>query len=153
MNSMLHLGPFVSKLCNEDCQNYYDSSSIGATPILNSILAPVSSLRSEILDRHSHECDSNVSEDVLGSEDALDITPIVFESETPNLSMTEKTYSSLSTVHLSGNAEQAIDADADTMSVISINDYEEPKKLLQALKAKNSERPIVAHININFLSP
>ena len=72
--------PFVSKLCNEDCQNYYDSSSIGATPILDSILAPVSSLRSEILDRHSHECDSSVSEDVLGSGD----TPIVFESETPN---------------------------------------------------------------------
>ena len=58
----------------------------------------------------------------------------------------------------SGVAEGAThtdDSDTDTFSVISINDKDNdnPKKLLQTLKAKNSERPILAHININFLNP
>ena len=35
----------------------------------------------------------------------------------------------------------------------SINENDDPKILLQALKAKNKDRPIVAHININFLNP
>ena len=152
--------PFVSNLCNEDCQNYCDLRAMGTTPIFNSISTPDLSLRNEVLGRHfqgnhKFQCDSNgsESEDVLGSEDVLDITPIVFDSETPNLSMSEETYNSLSTVPLSGNAVHTADTDADTMSVISINDNDEPKKLLQTIKAKNSERPIIAHININFLNP
>ena len=45
-------------------------------------------------------------------------------------------------------------SDTDAVSVISINDNDndDPKKLLRTLKAKNNERPIVAHININFLN-
>ena len=36
---------------------------------------------------------------------------------------------------------------------IDINETDDPKSLLEKLKAKNTERPIIAHININFLNP
>ena len=36
---------------------------------------------------------------------------------------------------------------------ISINESDDPKILLEKLKAKNKDRPIIAHININFLNP
>ena len=38
-------------------------------------------------------------------------------------------------------------------SVIQINDNDDPKSLLQNLRAKNRDRPIIAHLNINFLDP
>ena len=41
----------------------------------------------------------------------------------------------------------------DQNSVIQINDDDDPKSLLQNLKAKNKDRPIIAHLNINFLDP
>ena len=41
----------------------------------------------------------------------------------------------------------------DQNSVIQINDDDDPKNLLQNLKAKNRDRPIIAHLNINFLDP
>ena len=170
-------------------------------------LAPIFIPSTEVLDRnsqgiHKFQQHRNVSE----SEDVLDITPTAFDSETPNLSLSEETYCSNSTAYtfinfnelgaytfiymisvivigvlhtlrtksvqpdstfgvsgpfLLGGSEVTEDAahtgdnDTDTLSVISINDKDndDPKKLLQTLKAKNSERPIVAHLNINFLNP
>ena len=41
----------------------------------------------------------------------------------------------------------------DQNSVIQINDNDDPKSLLQNLKAKNRDRPIIAQLNINFLDP
>ena len=57
-----------------------------------------------------------------------------------------------------GETTDRIDADdLDPRSIIgidvSINENDDPKILLETLKAKNRDRPIVAHININFLNP
>ena len=57
-----------------------------------------------------------------------------------------------------GEPPERIDADdLDPRSIInidvSIDENDDPKVLLETLKAKNRDRPIVAHININFLSP
>ena len=41
----------------------------------------------------------------------------------------------------------------DQNSVIQINDNDDPKSLLQNLKAKNCDRPRIAQLNINFLDP
>ena len=38
-------------------------------------------------------------------------------------------------------------------SVIQINENDDPKSLLQNLRAKHRDRPIIAHLNINFLDP
>ena len=38
-------------------------------------------------------------------------------------------------------------------SVIQITETDNPKYLLQNLKAKNRDRPVIAHLNINFLDP
>ena len=56
-----------------------------------------------------------------------------------------------------GETTEGIGADdSDPTSIIgidvSINENDDPKILLETLKAKNRDRPIVAHININFLS-
>ena len=45
------------------------------------------------------------------------------------------------------NARSLIDID------VSINENDDPKILLETLKSLNRDRPIIAHININFLSP
>ena len=44
------------------------------------------------------------------------------------------------------NARSIMDID------VSIDENEDPRKLLEKLKGKNRDRPIVAHININFLN-
>ena len=149
--------PFVSNLCNEDSQVHCDLRAIGTTPIFNGISTPDVSPCCEVLAGHSqgNHIFNNVSESehVLGGEDVLNITPIVFDSETPNISMSEESETiGLSEPFLIGGSG-VTEAAQTAEPVISINDTDDPKKLLQNLKAKNSERPIVAHININFLNP
>ena len=38
-------------------------------------------------------------------------------------------------------------------SILQVNENDDPKTLLQDLKAKNKDRPIIAHLNINFMDP
>ena len=39
----------------------------------------------------------------------------------------------------------------DTISNVEINENNDPKKILIDLKTKNRDRPIIGHLNINFL--
>ena len=40
-----------------------------------------------------------------------------------------------------------------TQDQISVDEGDDPKIMLKNLKAKNRDRPIIAHLNINFLDP
>ena len=130
------------------------------------------------------------------SEDVHDITPCIFDTETPDLSMYEdeilpsnstgvsntltfltmqefgayafiymislmiigilsrsSTSVSFSKPSLLGENDTASGNDVRSIVDIDINETDDPKSLLQKLKAKNSDRPVIAHININFLNP
>ena len=41
----------------------------------------------------------------------------------------------------------------DQNTPLEINDSDDPKSLLQKLRVKHRDRPIIAHLNINFLNP
>jgi len=48
------------------------------------------------------------------------------------------------------SVEQGANAKSEN-AIIDINSDDDPKTLLQKLKARNRDRPIIAHLNINFL--
>ena len=59
---------------------------------------------------------------------------------------------------MSHTATEAGVADEETLtidqnSILQINNDDDPKSILQNLKEKNKDRPIIAHLNINFLDP
>ena len=134
------------------------------------------------------------------SEDVLNMTPCVFDTETPDLSMHDddsltsntttvspfltmsefgayafiymislmiigifsRSYTSVSSLKPSsiggslamGNGgDTSTNIDARSIINIDNNENDDPKSLFHNLKAKNSDRPVIAHININFLNP
>ena len=75
-------------------------------------------------------------------------TPAKTHQAVPSLSVSESPSS-----EGTGVTDRMTPSIQDQNSVIQINDNDDPKSLLQNLKAKNRDRPIIAQLNINFLDP
>ena len=193
--SLSLLDPFADRFepnhldANLDTSSLFVSSNTGILNPSVSIYMPTS----EVL-----QGNCIIQSQIHGDEsvDVLNITPCVFDTETPDLSMYEdeilqsnstgvsntltfltmhefgayafiymislmiigilsrsSTSVTFSKPSLLGENDTASDNDARSIVDIDINETDDPKSLLQKLKAKNSDRPVIAHININFLNP